>query len=59
MIEMNSVSPNKNSRPPERIHKTGNKHHTNIKKKEKHQTKTSYCNYRNTQQYCKHTEQHG
>ena len=33
MIEVNSVSPNKNSRLPERIHKTGNKHHTNITKK--------------------------
>lgn len=64
MIEMNGLSLNENPKSPKEcikqaintisIFKKKRK-----KKKEKYQTKTSYCNYRNTQEYSKHTEQHG
>ena len=39
-IEMNDLSPNKNSKSAKKTHKTSNEHHINIKKKERKKKST-------------------
>ena len=59
---MNDLSPNKNSKSAKKHIKQAMNTILILKKrkkKEKYQTKTSYCNNRNIQQYFKDTEQHG